>query len=201
MSEKLDHIKHAAVTVPVEELLRRRWSPRAFSDKPVSGADLASIFTSASWAASSYNEQPWRFVLGRKGDATWQKIFDSLMPANQAWAITAPVLYATFAKKVFSHNQAPNVVAMHDVGAASANASLQATALGLHNHGMGGFDRDKLSAAIGQPEEFMPIACWALGYLGDPEVLADPYKTMESQARARKSIQELVFSDWDKPAL
>ena len=200
-ANELEHVKHATAAVAVEQLLLQRWSPRAFADKPVSDADLKSIFTAAGWAASSYNEQPWRFIVGRKGDAVWQKIFDCLMPLNQGWAAAAPILYVSFAKKTFSHNNAPNGVYVHDVGAASANASLEATALGLHTHGMAGFDRDKIRAAFNVPEEFDPVACWAIGYLGDPGLLPDALKNMELQARQRKPLSEIVFGNWGEPAL
>ncbi len=197
----LDELKHATTTNPVVDIFRQRWSPRAFADKPVSDADLKSVFTAASWAASSYNEQPWRFVVGRKGDAVWEKIFGALVPMNQAWAKGAPVLYATFAKKTFSHNGSPNGSAVHDVGAASAHASLQATALGLHTHGMAGFDRAALAASIGLPDDFEPVVVWALGYLGDPEALPEPLKGMEFAPRSRKGLEQVVFGEWVTPGL
>ena len=197
----LDQVKHAATDLSVEDLILRRWSPRAFADKPVSDIELKTIFTAAAWSASSYNEQPWRFVLGRKGDDTWARILDALLPMNQAWAKGAPVLYATFAKKNFSHNGEPNRVAAHDVGAASANASLQATALGLHTHGMAGFDKERLSASFNVPVEFEPVACWALGTLGDPEGLPENFKKMEEAPRQRKPLDEFVFKLWNQPAL
>lgn len=197
----LDQTKHATTSIPVEDLLLRRWSPRSFADRPVTEEQLRSIFEAASWAASSYNEQPWRFLVGRKGDETWQKIFDCLLPLNQAWAKSAPVLYATWMKTTFTHNGHPNGVAMHDVGAASANASLEATALGLHTHGMAGFDKDRLREAFGVPDGFEPVACWALGYLGDPEALPESLREMERKARVRKPLGEVVFRAWEKPAL
>ncbi len=197
----LDQAKHGTTDAPVEELLLRRWSPRAYADKPVSDADLKTIFTAGGWAASSYNEQPWRFAVGREGDETYKKIFNILLPMNQSWAKSAPVLYATFAKKTFSHNSAPNSVAVHDVGAASANISLQATALGLHTHGMAGFDRDGLRAAFNLPGDFDPVACWALGYLGDPGQLPENFRQMELAGRQRKSLAEVVFGSWGEPAL
>lgn len=196
----LNHVKFAVTDAPIQKLILERWSPRAFSDKPVSFEDLKTIFIAGSWAASSYNEQPWRFLIGFKGDEAYTKIFRSLAPQNQAWAKDAPVLYATFAKKTFSHNAAPNGSAPHDVGAASATISLEATALGLHTHGMGGFDRDLLRASFGVPSEFDPVACWALGYLGDPANLPENYQLPEQQPRARKPLSEIVFSAWEKPA-
>ena len=192
--------KRGVTGIAVEDLILRRWSPRTFTDKPVSEGDLQSIFEAASWAASSYNEQPWRFLLGRKGDATWGKIFDCLMPLNQEWAGAAPVLYATFAKKTFTFNGKPNGVAVHDVGAASATASLEATALGLHTHGMAGFERDKLREAFAVPEGFDPVACWALGYLGEVEALPEHFREAELKPRVRKPLGEIVFAGWETPA-
>ncbi len=197
----LEQSKYAVTDIPVEDIMLRRWSPRAFADKPVSEGDLRSIFEAASWAASSYNEQPWRFLVGRKGDDTYGKIFDALLPLNQGWAGAAPVLYASFMKKSFTHNAAPNGVAMHDVGAASANASLQATSLGLHTHGMAGFSKDKLREAFAVPESFDPVACWALGYAGDPQTLPENFRDMELKPRVRKPLGEIVFRSWEKPAL
>ena len=126
----IDDVKRAHTEVPIHELIERRWSPRSFADKPLPQADLKSVFTAAGWAASSQNEQPWRFLVGRKGDETYKKLFDSLLPGNQLWAGTAPVLYATLVKKTFALNGKPNGSALHDAGAADATLSLQAQALG-----------------------------------------------------------------------
>lgn len=196
----LNEVKLAVVDAPIEEVILKRWSPRAFADKPVSPADLKTIFTAGAWAASSYNEQPWRFLIGIKGDEAYTKILQALVPMNQSWAKEAPVLYASFAKKTFSHNQAPNGSAVHDVGAASATISLEATALGLHTHGMGGFDKDLLRASFGVPSDFDPVACWAMGYLGDVANLPEHFKLPEQQPRDRKPLSAFVFSGWEKPA-
>ena len=198
--QELERTKRAIVDVPVHDLLLSRWSPRSYTDQTVSDADLKTLFTAASWAASSYNEQPWRFLVGRKGDETYKKIFDSLAPMNQAWAKSAPVLFATFGKKTFSHNGAPNGYGLHDTGAASATLSLQAQALGMHTHGMGGFDKETLRAFFGVPEDFEAGACWALGYLGDPGNVPDNFKDMEKAPRTRKPLESFVFSGWDQPA-
>ena len=196
----LDHVKHADTDSRVHDLIRSRWSPRAFSEEPISDADLKTLFTAASWAASSYNEQPWRFLVGRKGDETHKKLFSALAPPNQTWASSAPVLFATFGKKTFSHNGAPDAYGLHDTGAATATLSLQAAAMGLHTHGMGGFDKDLLRAYFGVPTDFDAGAVWALGYAGDPDTVPDNFKKDEKAPRTRKPLEAFVFTDWDKPA-
>ncbi|HEY0796320.1 MAG TPA: nitroreductase family protein [Acidisarcina sp.] len=200
MSQDLETLKHGPAESGVVDLILKRWSPRSFSDKPVSGADLTKIFTAAAWAASSYNEQPWRFLVGKKGDATHTKILDALMPFNQMWAKTAPVLILSTAKKTFTHDGSPNGYGIHDTGAASANLSLQATALGLHTHGMAGLDRAKARANFEIPEEFEVGAVWALGYLGDPAALPEHFREMETAPRSRKPLNEFVFAGWGQAA-
>ncbi len=118
---------------------------------------------------------------------------------NQAWAATAPVLFATFGKKTFSHNGSPDAYGLHDTGAACANLSLQAQALELHTHGMGGFDKETLRAFFGVPSDFEAGAVWALGYPGDPDNVPDNFKKDEKAPRTRKALDEFVFSGWDKP--
>jgi nitroreductase len=200
MSEDLEAIKHAPAETGVEELILKRWSPRSFADKPVSSADLTKLFTAASWAASSSNEQPWRFLVGKKGDPTYEKIFSSLVELNQAWAGSAPVLILSVGKKTFTRNGQPNGWALHDTGAASANLALQATALGLHTHGMAGYSKEKVQASFNLPGDYEPGAVWAVGYLGDPSVLPERLQAMEKAPRERKPLSEFVFAEWEKPA-
>ncbi len=196
-----DSLKHAHTELPVHELIQSRWSPRSFTDQPVTDEDLKTLFTAASWAASSYNEQPWRFIVGRKGDATYQKIFDTLAAPNQAWVgPSVPVLFASFGKKTFSHNGAPDAYGLHDAGAAAATLALQATAMGMHVHGMGGFDKETLRAFFGVPTDFEVGAVWALGYAGDPENAPENYKAAEKAPRTRKPLEDFVFTEWDQPA-
>jgi nitroreductase len=200
MSEALEALKHGPSNSGVEAIILKRWSPRSFVDKPVSSADLVKIFTAAAWAASSSNEQPWRFLVGQKGDEAYQHILSSLVEFNQAWAKSAPVLILSVAKRAFTPSGQPNTFALHDTGAASATLSLQATALGLHTHGMAGLDRDKARTIFAIPEDFEVGAAWALGYLGDPEALTGKMKAMETAPRNRKPLSEFVFSAWDQAA-
>ena len=196
----LEVLKHVPTALGLHDLIATRWSPRSFSDKPVTSEDLTKIFTAASWAASSSNEQPWRFLIGKKGDDTYAKILDSLVPFNQDWAKSAPVLILSVAKKTFAKNGNPNGWHLHDTGAASANMCLQATALGLHTHGMAGYDKDKARAYFDLPEDYETGAVWALGYLGDPETLPGHLKKMEVAPRERKPLDAFVFTRFEQPA-
>ena len=196
----LDEVKAGPAESGVLDIILKRWSPRSFADKPVPSSDLVKIFTAASWAASSTNEQPWRFMVGKKGDETYAKIFEALVPFNQGWAGSAPVLILSVGKKLFSKNERPNDYALHDVGAASANLSLQATALGLHTHGMGGVDKAKARELFEIPAAYEVAAVWALGYLGDPEALPKELQEMEKAPRTRNPLNEFVFATWETPA-
>jgi nitroreductase len=201
----LEQIKHGPSSTGVEELLLRRWSPRTFADKPVSKEDLTRIFTAASWAASSSGEEPWRYIVGHKGDATYAKIFDTLVEFNQTWAKAAPVLALSAGKRTFSAKPGKpggqeNPYALHDTGAATANLCLQAIALGIHTHGMGGFDAEKARAEFSIPEDFAIGAVWAMGYLGELEAIPDYMQKMETTPRQRRPLNEFVFSAWETPA-
>jgi len=199
-AEEVEKLKHAPPIPGVIEEILARWSPRAFSHRPVAGEDLKKIFEAARWAASSYNEQPWRFLLGHRGDSTYQKIFDSLVEFNQGWAKSAPVLILSAASKHFAHNKSPNHFAIHDTGAATAYLVLQATALGLHAHSMAGFDQEKARAAFGIPDSFHIGAVTALGHPGDPDTLPEGLREQELAPRQRKPLGEIVFAEWEKPA-
>jgi nitroreductase len=198
--EAVDKLKHAPEVHGVDDLIRRRWSPRTYADQEIPAAELKKLFEAARWAASSSNEQPWRFLVGRRGDDTYQKIFNALVEFNQSWAKSAPVLVLSVAKNVFTNNGKPNAYGMHDTGAASATLALQATAIGLHTHSMAGFDREQLRASFAIPSDYEIGAVTAIGYLGDPATLPEHLQKMEVSPRQRKPVEEFVFSDWEKPA-
>jgi nitroreductase len=194
--------KPAITTYPIHDLLRRRWSPVGFADRPIEPQKLQSLFEAARWAASSFNEQPWRFLVCPKANdpAGHRRLLACLAEANAVWAQHAPVLMLTVAKARFSHNDAPNRFAMHDVGQAIATLLVQATALGLSAHQMGGFDAAKARAAFGIPEGFEPAAAVALGYCGDPQALPDALRERELRPRERKPLADLVFEEtWGRP--
>jgi nitroreductase len=193
--------KQADTDGSVHELIRNRWSPRAFSSRPVSNEDLRSLLEAARWAASSYNEQPWRFFIAQKSDdAAHARFLDVLVPANRAWASSAPVLIIMAAKRTFTHNGAANYYGLHDAGQALAYLMLEATALGLHAHAMAGFDHDKARKEIGIPDDYDIGAAIAIGYLGDPDQLPEQVRKLEVAKRQRKPLAEIAFgSRWNEP--
>jgi nitroreductase len=198
--EELNRTKQAPAVEGVLPLFHARWSPRSFSDREVSQADLEKAFEAARWAASSYNEQPWRFLVGTRGSDTYKKIFDALIPFNQLWASTAPVLILGIAKTTFSHNNTPNRVALYDLGAAASYLTLQAAALGLATHQMAGYDPDAARKAFGISDDYIFGAVIALGYQGEPAAL--PNEQMHAQEvapRQRKPLSAIMLPSWGAP--
>jgi nitroreductase len=194
-------LKKAPAVRGVLPIIHTRWSPRSFSDRQVSPADLALLFEAARWAASSYNEQPWRFLVGTRNSLTHKKIYDSLGAFNQAWAGAAPVLILGAARTKFSHNDSPNRVALYDLGAAASYLTLQAAAMGLATHQMAGFDEAAARKAFEIPEVFVIGAVIALGYQGEPAALTnEKLLAQETSPRERKPLKDFVFSAWDTPA-
>jgi nitroreductase len=187
------HIKEAVTAHPVAGFIRERWSARAFADMPIPEEQMATIFEAATWASSSMNAQPWRFVYGNKGDTVFNGLFDVLMPGNQPWAKNAAVLIAVIAHLRHGTANAVNTHAMHDVGAAQILLLLQARELGIYGHQMGGFYRDKAREFLGLNDDYEIATIIALGYLGDPEQLTEPFRSRELMSRSRKPLQETVF--------
>ena len=183
------------------EAIAHRWSPRAYADRAVEMAELKLVLEAARWSASSSNGQPWRFLVGRKGDATYERIAATLVPFNQAWALSAPVLMLAFAAGKTPHGRT-NHYAMFDLGQAVAQMAVQSVALGLATHAMGGFDREAAQKLIGPAEDFLPGAVIALGYAGDPESLTDvELRAHELDRRERKPLAEIALSEPGKPVL
>ncbi|MBU1003046.1 MAG: nitroreductase family protein [Proteobacteria bacterium] len=188
------HVKAAATDHPVLEPLRDRWSPRAFASRPVPREDLLSLFEAARWAPSCYNDQPWFFIMAQKADdKQYARLFECLLPGNQKWADSAPVLMLSIARTTFSQSDKPNRHAMHDVGQAIAQFTVQAVSRGILVHQMAGFSQDKARESFSIPENYEPVAAIALGYPGDPDTLPNELKVMETTGRQRRSLSEFVF--------
>ncbi|MEK9142459.1 MAG: nitroreductase family protein [Nitrospirota bacterium] len=186
---------------PIHELLARRWSPRAFDDRPVDSDLLRILFEAARWAPSSNNEQPWRFIVATEDHETeWNRLFDCLAEGNQKWAVRAPVLILSVASMNFEDDGKPNRHAFHDTGLATENLVLQATASGLVAHQMAGFNVEKARIDLRIPTGCEPVAMIAVGYPGDPAVLPERLRERELRPRIRRPIGDWTFSgQWGTP--
>ena len=185
--------KPAAVKYPIHDLLRRRWSPRAFADRAVEPAKLQSLFEAARWAASSYNGQPWQFVIAlREKPEEFERVLSCYVEFNAGWAKNAPVVGVSVAKLKFDDGK-PNRHAYHDLGQAAANLAIEAAAQGLQLHQMAGIVVEKAREALAIPEGYDPVAGFALGYPGDPEKLPDQLRERELAPRVRKPAASFLY--------
>lgn len=196
--QKLDNLamnKSSDTQYPIDDLLSKRWSPLAFSEKSVEPEKLRSVLEAARWAASSYNEQPWSFIVATSDkQAEFDRLLSCLAEGNQEWAKTAPVLMLSVAKLQFERNGVENRHAFHDVGAAAAQLAIQATALGLFIHQMAGFDVALSRSLYSIPEGYEPVAAIALGYIGDPQTLSEKLLQRTLAPRTRKPLENFVFT-------
>ena len=194
--------KPAQTAYPIEDVISRRWSPRAFEERAVEPDKLKRLFEAARWAPSSNNEQPWRFLVAtRDNESEYEKLFGCLSEGNAKWVFRAPVLMLSVASLLFEDNGKPNRHALHDTGMAVENLVLQATALGLQAHQMAGYDMDKARRECQIPTGFEPVAMIAIGYPGDPSVLPDYLRERELKPRDRQPIVDFVFSaGWGRPS-
>jgi nitroreductase len=200
MDRDPSQVRPAPTELEIHPLIRHRWSPRALSDAPVEPEKLKLLLEAARWAPSSYNEQPWRFLVATRDDPEWLQRLQSYLSEGNAWAKQAPILIASAFATRFSRNEAPNPSAKRDLGAAEQNMFLQAFAVGLFMHQMAGFDRERLARDL-LPEGFEPGAMTAIGYPGDPGELSERLREREAAERNRRPLSKFVFGvEWGKPA-
>ena len=194
--------KRASTDYPIHEPLTERWSPYAFADRPVPAAELRSLFEAARWAPSSFNEQPWRYLVATKGDPEqFQRLLSCLVEGNQIWAKAAPVLALGVVSLRFALNAQDNRAAVHDLGLAAGNLVVEATVRGLFVHQMIGILPDKAREIYGIPEGFEAWTGLAIGYKGDPASLPPRLRERDLAPRDRKPLREFVFSGrWENPS-
>jgi nitroreductase len=192
----------APTNVPIHEVVRERWSPRAFSDKAVAPEVLRNMFEAARWAPSSSNLQPWAYIVATKDDQeNFDKVLSTLVEFNAGWAKNAPVLALSIAQVKNPKDSSPNRHAFHDVGSASAQLTLQAVSQGLLVHQMAGFDPNKAREVFHIPADWEAVAAMAVGYPGDPASLPEKLRERELAPRSRKPLAEFVITgDWGHTA-
>ena len=189
------NIKTATPHYPIQSFLAERWSPYGFADRPVAVADLCSLFEAARWAPSSYNEQPWSYLVATKDNPQeFGRLLACLVEANQAWAQAAPVLALGVVNLRFTRNNKDNRAAVHDLGLAAGNLVTEATARGLSVHQMIGILPDKAREVYHIPEHSEAWTAIAIGYPADPATLPAALQERDLAPRQRKPLSEFVFT-------
>lgn len=175
----------------IEPLFLQRWSPRAMNGESVDQASLSRLFEAARWAASSYNEQEWRFLYAHRKSDHWDTFFNLLLEANQAWCVKAGVLIVVLSKKTFTRNGKPNGVHSLDTGMALGNLLLQAASMGLVGHGMAGFNASAARQQLQVPDDYHVECMVAVGHPGNPLDLPENLRGGEIPS-GRKPIGEFA---------
>ncbi len=184
---------HRANTAfPILDVLAERWSPRAFDhNATLTHADLAPAFEAARWSPSANNLQPWSFIVGYRGDETFEKIAATLSGFNASWAPHASALIVAVTHTLTASGR-QNAFARYDLGQAVAHFSIQAQANGISLHQMGGFDIDALTAALGVNEPLEIVSVIAAGIVADPSTISGEIAERENAPRERKEVSEFV---------
>lgn len=193
----MSDVKRGEPDYSVLPVMVERWSPYCFDNQPVPGDLLLQCLEATRWAASSFNEQPWYFVLAERQNAeAFDKMLDCLLEANQAWAKFAGALLIGISKETFTHNGTPNRVHGYDLGQAVAQMSLQATALGLQVHQMAGINSSRIRQEYSLPEGYVPQTAIAIGTAAvEPLPGQEAFASRDTKPRTRKKISEFVFRD------
>jgi nitroreductase len=194
--------KKASPDFPIQPFIAERWSPYSFADRAVAPNDLQSLFEAARWAASSYNEQPWHYIVAtRENPAEFLRLLSCLVEGNQVWAKAAPVLALAVVSLKSSQDNEENRAAVHDLGLADGNLCAEATARGLSVHQMIGILPDKARELYKIPPQCQAWTALAIGYKGDPAKLPEGLKARDLAARQRKSLSQFVFTGtWGNPS-
>jgi nitroreductase len=178
------------------EIIKERWSPYSFSSAAVKDFKLKAMFEAAGYAPSSNNEQPWMFVYAtREDEKVFGQYLDFLSDVNKVWASNAYALVISMARTKFSYNNKPNRFAFHDTGMAVSNLLLQAIALDIYVHQMGGYSVENVKSYFKLNDDIEPVAMMAVGYLGDGTSLSPELLSRDEKRRPRKSVNEFVFKN------
>ena len=196
------NIKKAVTDYPILQVLAERWSPYGFDDRPVREAELRSLFEAARWAPSSYNEQPWSFLVATRGNSReFERILLCLVEGNQTWAKAAPVLALGVVSLQFARNNKDNRAAVHDLGLAAGNLVVEATSRCLSVHQMIGILPDKAREIFQIPEHYEAWTALAIGYKTDAAKRAEVVDERDLAPRQRKPLGEFVFTgQWGQPS-
>ncbi|GAA4539619.1 nitroreductase family protein [Amycolatopsis samaneae] len=192
--------KPAETSLPIEPVIAERWSPRAYDESAtVSAEQVTALLEAARWAPSFGNTQPARYLVGLRGDETYERILAALNSGNQAWAHRAGLLLVGVMVTTNEKGEVP--YAEYGLGLASQNLVLQAVSSGLIAHQMAGFSADAVRESFALPAEVIPKVAIAVGSPADASVLGDERGVQRELApRRRVPLSEFAYAGtWGKP--
>lgn len=185
--------KAASTSVPVHPLLAQRWSARGFDPAhELDEAQQQALLEAARWAPSANNSQPWRFLVARRGDEAFTRLFGTLAPGNQTWAGAASALLLVAAQTVDDAGRS-RPWALYDTGQAVACLVTQAQAHGLSAHQMGGFDEAAVRAEFDLGDDLTPVVVVAVGRADATADLPEPLAARERSPRTRHAVEALLL--------
>ncbi|WP_265442936.1 nitroreductase family protein [Flexivirga meconopsidis] len=195
-------------TPPIDPLLRDRRSPSVFDPThTLDDSQLASLLEAARWSPSWGNTQPWRFLVGRRGDASHARIVAALSRGNRQWAPAASAILIGL-RQVGAEPDDPKGglrtydYTAYDLGQSAAHLSVQAVSMGLAVHQFGGFDHDAIAAGFAVPPQWEVLSGIAVGrWLPSAERTTDSPDVdqanveREERPRKRRPLDQLAFAE------
>lgn len=189
--------RSADTSVPIHPPIAERWSPRAFApDAELTDRDVVALLEAARWAPTWGRRQPVRFIVGVRGDETFQTIADLLRRGN-SYAKAASALIVLCSDE--GEDDKTALYSGVDAGAAMSNLLIEAVSRGLIAHPMAGFDASGAAEAFALPEGLRPLMVIAVGKLGDYAEMAPEVAERDSRPRQRLSLNEVVLNWAEQP--
>jgi nitroreductase len=164
-----------------QELVRKRYSVRGYSPRPVEEDKLARVLEAARMAPTACNLQPFRVVVipteGR--EAELRRIY------GRPWFVQAPLVLAVCALpgEAWKRRHDGWNAAEVDATIAMDHLILAATAEGLGTCWIAAFDPKAAREVLGLPDEVVPVGFTPLGY---PDDSAPPKKRLPLSALVRR---------------
>lgn len=184
-TDQIIDIKKPKLKADVIDLLKKRFSPRVFSDENVGGNDLNSLIEAARWTPSSNNRQPWFFYVSQKDSQSFKKILNCLSESNY-WAKNASHLI--IGCYLDEDEKGKNNYAQYDLGQAVMSLVIQAQSLGYYSHQMGGFNKDMVKESLIIKAPLYPWVVIAIGKIGDYSKADQILVDKDNKERKRKEI-------------
>ncbi|MDF2822605.1 MAG: nitroreductase [Mycobacterium sp.] len=179
----------AVTSVPVHPDIAARWSPRAFDPENVLGGDdVLALLEAARWAATWGARQPVRFLVGLRGDQSFDTL-TGLLRGGNSYASAADALILVCVDD--GEDEGTALYAAVDAGAAMANLSIEAVARGVHAHPMAGFDVERAGDLT---PGLRPLAIVAVGRLADYAEVSPEILERDSRPRTRLPLEQVVLN-------